>query len=46
MSQGNLPVLLTAVGTDPAIALQLALFLQVGTTLSATAYYYTGRRNC
>jgi len=38
-SQGNLAVLLTAVGTDPAIALQLALFLQVGTTLSATAYY-------
>jgi undecaprenyl-diphosphatase len=31
--------LLTAVGTDPAVALQLALFLQVGTTLSATGYY-------
>jgi undecaprenyl-diphosphatase len=38
-SQGNLALFLTAVGTDPAIALQLALFLQVGTTLSATAYY-------
>lgn len=38
-SQGNLALFLTAVGTDPAIALQLALFLQLGTTLSATAYY-------
>jgi undecaprenyl-diphosphatase len=38
-SQGNLALFLTAVGTDPAIALQLALFLQVGTTLSATTYY-------
>jgi undecaprenyl-diphosphatase len=38
-SQGNLALFLTAVGTDPAMALQLALFLQVGTTLSATAYY-------
>jgi undecaprenyl-diphosphatase len=38
-SQGNLAVVLTAVGTDPEVALQLALFLQVGTALSATAYY-------
>ena len=38
-SQGNLALVLTAVGTDPAVALQLALFLQVGTTLSAAAYY-------
>jgi len=38
-SQGNLAMFLTAVGTDPAIALQLALFLQVGTTLSAATYY-------
>lgn len=38
-SQGNLSMVLTAIGTDPAIALQLALFLQVGTTLSAAAYY-------
>jgi undecaprenyl-diphosphatase len=38
-SQGNLAVFLTAVGTDPEVALQLALFLQVGTTLSAATYY-------
>lgn len=38
-SQGNLALFLTAVGTNPAIALQLALFLQVGTTLSAATYY-------
>ncbi|WP_199243345.1 undecaprenyl-diphosphate phosphatase [Halopenitus persicus] len=38
-SQGNLALVLTAVGTDPQVALQLALFLQVGTTLSAATYY-------
>jgi undecaprenyl-diphosphatase len=38
-SQGNLALVLTAVGTDPDVALQLALFLQVGTTLSAATYY-------
>jgi undecaprenyl-diphosphatase len=38
-SQGNLALFLTAVGTDPDVALQLALFLQVGTTLSAATYY-------
>lgn len=38
-SQGNLALVLTAVGTEPDIALQLALFLQVGTTLSAATYY-------
>ena len=38
-SQGNLALVLTLVGTDPATALQLALFLQVGTTLSAATYY-------
>jgi len=38
-SQGNLSLVLTLVGTDPAVALQLALFLQVGTTLSAATYY-------
>jgi undecaprenyl-diphosphatase len=38
-SQGNLALVLTAVGTDPESALQLALFLQVGTTLSAATYY-------
>ena len=38
-SQGNLALVLTALDTDPAVALQLALFLQVGTSLSAAAYY-------
>jgi len=38
-SQGNLALFLTFVGTDPDVALQLALFLQVGTTLSAATYY-------
>jgi len=38
-SQGNLSLVLTLVGTEPAVALQLALFLQVGTTLSAATYY-------
>lgn len=38
-SQGNLALFLTFVGTQPDAALQLALFLQVGTTLSAATYY-------
>ena len=38
-SQGNLALFLTAVGTSPDIALQLALFLQIGTTISAATYY-------
>ncbi|TMT86957.1 undecaprenyl-diphosphate phosphatase [Haloterrigena sp. H1] len=38
-SQGNLALFLTVAGTDPAVAVQLALFLQVGTTLSAAVYY-------
>ena len=38
-SQGNLALVLTAAGTDPAIAVQLALFLQLGTTVSAATYY-------
>lgn len=38
-SQGNLAMVLTLVGISPAIALQLALFIQIGTTVSA-AYYY------
>lgn len=38
-SQGNLALFLSAVGTDPEIAIQLALFLQLGTTLSAATYY-------
>ena len=38
-SQGNLAVVLTALGRNPDTALQLALFLQLGTTLSAASYY-------
>lgn len=38
-SQGNLALFLTLVGTDPAIALQLALFIQIGTTAAAALYY-------
>nr|WP_245550094.1 undecaprenyl-diphosphate phosphatase [Halopiger xanaduensis] len=38
-SQGNLSLFLTLVGTSPEHALQLALFLQVGTTLSSALYY-------
>ncbi|WP_436345954.1 undecaprenyl-diphosphate phosphatase [Natronorubrum sp. FCH18a] len=38
-STGNLSLFLTVVGTEPELALQLALFLQAGTTLSATLYY-------
>lgn len=38
-SQGNLALVLTVLGTDPAVAVQLALFLQLGTTVSAAAYY-------
>jgi len=38
-SQGNLALVLAAVGVAPEQAIQLALFLQVGTTLSAATYY-------
>ena len=38
-SSGNLALFLTLVGSSPAQALQLALFLQLGTTVAATAYY-------
>lgn len=38
-SQGNLALVLTFLGTNPAVAVQLALFLQLGTTVSAAAYY-------
>ena len=38
-SQGNLSLFLTGVGMSPDSALQLALFLQLGTTLSAASYY-------
>ena len=38
-SQGNLSLFLTLVGTSPEQALQLALFLQMGTTISSALYY-------
>jgi len=38
-SQGTLALVLAAVGVAPEQAIQLALFLQVGTTLSAATYY-------
>ncbi|AHF99669.1 UDP-diphosphatase [Halostagnicola larsenii XH-48] len=38
-SQGNLSLFLTLFDISPDNALQLALFLQFGTTLSATLYY-------
>ncbi|MCL7416675.1 MAG: undecaprenyl-diphosphate phosphatase [Halalkalicoccus sp.] len=38
-SSGNLSLFLTALGTAPDIAVRLALFLQMGTTLSAAIYY-------
>ncbi|WP_247002700.1 undecaprenyl-diphosphate phosphatase [Halosolutus gelatinilyticus] len=38
-SQGNVALALTVLGVSPEIALQLALFFQVGTTLSAATYY-------
>jgi len=38
-SQGNLALFLSLAGTEPDVAVQLALFLQVGTTVSAATYY-------
>ena len=38
-SQGNLALFLTVAGSSPEAALQLALFLQIGTTVSAASYY-------
>jgi len=38
-SQGNLALFLTLAGVSPDEALQLALFLQIGTTVSAASYY-------
>lgn len=39
-SQGNLSIVLTVLGISPSEALQFALFLQAGTTISAAVYYY------
>ncbi|MFC6941813.1 undecaprenyl-diphosphate phosphatase [Salinirubellus sp. GCM10025818] len=38
-SEGNLAIVLTAFGSDPRTAIGLALFLHLGTALSATVYY-------
>ncbi|ELZ06074.1 undecaprenyl-diphosphate phosphatase [Natrialba asiatica] len=38
-SQGNLALVLTLMDVDPDTALQLALFFQLGTTVSAASYY-------
>ena len=38
-SEGNLTVILSWLGSDPAEAVALALFLHLGTALSATVYY-------
>ncbi len=38
-STGNVSLFLTVMGVSPEVAVQLALFLQVGTTLSAAVYY-------
>ncbi|WP_433625299.1 undecaprenyl-diphosphate phosphatase [Halomicrococcus sp. NG-SE-24] len=38
-SEGNITLFLTAVGAGPEAALQFALFLHVGTAMSAAAYY-------
>ena len=38
-SEGNITVILTALGQQPGSAVSLALFLHLGTAVSATAYY-------
>ncbi|MFC4407368.1 undecaprenyl-diphosphate phosphatase [Haloarchaeobius iranensis] len=38
-SEGNVTVVLTALGSEPEAALQYSLFLHVGTALAATVYY-------
>lgn len=38
-SQGNLALFLTLLDVNPEVTIQLALFMQVGTTLSAVTYY-------
>lgn len=38
-SQGNLSIVLTVLGVSPGDAVQFALFLQAGTTISAVMYY-------
>ena len=38
-SEGNIAIALTALGTSPGVAVSYALFVHLGTALSATAYY-------
>jgi undecaprenyl-diphosphatase len=38
-SEGNIAIALTALGSSPSTAVAFALFLHVGTALSATVYY-------
>jgi undecaprenyl-diphosphatase len=38
-SEGNIAIALTALGTAPSAAVSYALFVHLGTALSATAYY-------
>lgn len=38
-SEGNVAIALTVLGSSPTAAVQFALFLHVGTALSATVYY-------
>ena len=38
-SEGNITVILTALGRSPATAVSLALFLHLGTAVSASVYY-------
>ncbi|WP_101296768.1 undecaprenyl-diphosphate phosphatase [Halegenticoccus soli] len=40
-SEGNLAIALTAIGSSPEAAVAYALFLHLGTALSATVYYRT-----
>ena len=40
-SEGNMTVILTAMGRPPGDAVSLALFLHLGTAVSATVYYRT-----
>ncbi|MFB6195863.1 MAG: undecaprenyl-diphosphate phosphatase [Haloplanus sp.] len=38
-SEGNIAIALTALGTRPGVAVSYALFVHLGTAVSATAYY-------
>ena len=44
-SEGSVTILLTTLGYEPELAVRLALFLHVGTALSATVYYRSELRD-